>query len=104
MTQQRGQNVCRNTGKPQYKVQLKGSPTEYNQGLLIADIDEDIIQQFWLHGSKTATYKIRMSHNSPHHRKSRRETLDMINKKISRPLTGIAEEEGPQVPQPAEGI
>ena len=57
----------RKTGKPQYKVQCKGWPTEYNQWLFTADIDENLIEQFWLHGSKTATHKRRMYNKSLHH-------------------------------------
>ena len=80
------------TGKPQYKVQCKGWPTKYNQWLFTADIDEYLIQQFWLHSSKAATYKRRKTHKSPHYRKSRPQTLDMINKERERALRGIEEE------------
>ena len=56
------------TGKPQYKVQWKGWLTTYNQLLFTLDIDDDLIQQFWLHGSKTPTYKRRKTNKSTHHR------------------------------------
>ena len=92
------------TGKLQYKVQWKGWPTKYNQSLFTADIDEDLIQQLWLHDSKTATYQRRKFYKSPHHRKSRQETLDMVNKERTRALKGIAEQEEPQQEQPVEGI
>ena len=62
------------------------------------------MQQFWLHSSKTVIYKRRKPNESPHHRKSRQDTVDMINKQRSRPLRGIAEEEEPQAPQPEEGM
>ena len=92
------------TGKAQYKVQWKGWPTKYNQWLFTADMDEDLMQQFWLYGSKTGTYKRRKSHKSPHQRKSRQETLHMINKERTRALRGIADEEEPPQEQPVEGI
>ena len=92
------------TGKPQYKVQRKGWPTKYNQWLYTAYIEEDLIQQFWLHGSKTATHKRRKTNKSTRDKEIRQGTLDMINKARSRALRGIAEEEEPQAPQPVEGI
>ena len=92
------------TANLQYKGKWKGWPTTYNQCLFTADIDEDLIQQFWLHGSKTATNTRRKTNKSLHYRKSRQETLDMINKERSRVLRGIAKEEEPQALQPAEGI
>ena len=92
------------TGKPQYKVQWKGWPTKSNQWCFPADIDEDLSQQSWLHGSKTAHYNRRNTNESPHYSKSIQETLDMINKERSRALRGIAEEEEPLAPQPVEGI
>ena len=70
----------------------------YNQWLFTADIDEDLIQQFGLRGSKTATYKRRMTNESPHQGKSRQETLDMSKKERTRGLAAIAGEEEPRTP------
>ena len=84
------------TDKQQYKVQWKGWTTRYNQWLFTADIDEDLIQQFWIHGSMAATYKRRKTKKSSHHRKSRQQTLNMINKERARALRGIEEEKETQ--------
>ena len=92
------------TGKPQYNVSWKGWPTKYNQLLFTADIDKDLIQQFWLHGSKTATYTTRKFHKSPPYRKSRQETLYMFNKERTSALRGIEEEKEAEQEQPVEGI
>jgi len=72
------------TGKLQYPVKWKDWPTKYNQWVYAEDedgnsnIDEQLKQEFWLHGSKTATYKRRKVYK-PGKAKPRQETLQMIN-------------------------
>ena len=72
------------SGKLQYLLKWKEWPTKYNQWVYAEDedgnsnIDESLKEEFWLHGSKTATYK-RRKVNMPGKAKTRQETLQMIN-------------------------
>jgi len=81
------------TGKMQYLVKWKDWPTKYNQWVYAEDedgnsnIDESLKQEFWLHGSKTATYK-RRKVNKPGKAKTRQETLQMINAETEKVLKG----------------
>ena len=60
----------------QYLVKWKDCATKYNQQVYAEDedsnsnIDESLKQEFWLHGSKTATYK-RRKVNKPGKTKTR---------------------------------
>ena len=87
----------------QEKVQWKGWPSKNNQCLFTADIHVDLIQQFCLYDSKTATVKRRRTKISPPHRKSRQNTLDVIKKETTRAVVGIEEQES-QLQQPMEEI
>ena len=74
------------TGKMQYLVKWKEWPTKYNQWVYAEDedgnynIDESLKQEFWLYGSKTATYK-RRKVNKLGQAKTRQERFLMINAK-----------------------
>ena len=68
----------------QYLVKWKDWPTKYNQWVYAKDedgnsnINESLKQEFWLHGSKTVTYK-RRKVNKPGKAKTRQKTLQMID-------------------------
>ena len=68
----------------QYLVKRKDWPTKYKQWVYAEDkdrdsnIDESLKQQFWLHGSKTTTYK-RSKVKLPDEAETGQETFQMIN-------------------------
>ena len=77
----------------QYLAKWKDWLTQYNQWVYAEDedgnsnIDELLKQEFWLHGSKTATYK-RRKVNKPGKAKTRQVTLQMINAEKKKVLKG----------------
>ena len=92
------------TGKPQYKFQSNAWHTNYNQCLSLSDIAEDLIQHFWLYGSKMATFELRMTNKAIRNRRSRQWTFDMINEQRTRAVRGIVYEEKWESQQAVEWI
>ena len=74
------------TGTHQYLVTWKEWPEETKQWVDFDQIDTEALYLFWTKGSLNATFKKRKSGKSIMNRRTRKETLDIINKEKQRVL------------------
>jgi len=76
------------TGAIQYKVRWAGWGPSHDSWQAASDIDQGLLEDFWKNGNQRATFKKRKVGDANKKRKTREETLKMINDEKMRVLKG----------------
>jgi hypothetical protein len=76
------------TGTIQYKVRWTGWGPSHDSWQKASNIDQGLLEEFWKNGNKASTFKRRPVGNKDKKRKTREETLKMINDEKMRVLKG----------------